>query len=135
MVLGRYNTVERNDTLRAVKAGTYGGRIRAWMGGLGECVADEGNWVSPAGPNLTDCTSANAGQIANARQWCTAEQLANNSPGAWNDQNSLFDVMAVCFYTAQWLLDAVIEGGGEPFPIGLIQNAVGGSMIEQVSGG
>ena len=39
--------------------------------------------------------------------------------------------MAVCFYTAQWLLDAVVAGGGAPFPIGLIQNAVGGSMIEQ----
>ena len=131
MVVGLYNTFERNDTLRAVQAGTYGGRIRAWMGGLGECVADEGNYVSPSGSNLTDCSAAtDGGQIANARQWCTAEQLAV-APGAYNDQNALFDVMAVCFYTAQWLLDAVVAGGGAPFPIGLIQNAVGGSMIEQ----
>ena len=62
------------------------------MGGLGECVADEGNYVAPAGSNLTDCSTAtDGGQIANARQWCTAEQLAV-APGAWNDQNALFDV-------------------------------------------
>ena len=129
MVVGLYNTFERNDTLRAVLAGAYGGRIRTWMGGLGEYVQPEGNWIMPAGPNLTDCTGAAQGRLTNA-QWCTAEALARAS-GAWNDQNMLFDQMAVCFYTAQWLLDKVVAEGGEAFPIGLIQNAIGGTMIEQ----
>ena len=129
MVLGLFNTFERNDTLAAVRSGVYKNKIRTWSGGLGRNVVEEGNWVIPAGPNLTDCSTANAGQLTNG-QWCTAEMLAASS-GATNDQNALFDQMAVCFYTFQWLTDSIVAAGGTPPPFGLVQTAIGGTMIEE----
>jgi hypothetical protein len=66
-------------------------------------------------------------QHSNTHPWKTAKQSIADG-NASSPSYSLFDFSAACFYFAQELTDLLQSGDGV-VPLGMINTAIGGSMV------
>ena len=69
-------------------------------------------------------------QHSNTHPWRSAKDAVNETD---TEQSALLDFSAACWYFAEALTDEFVAAGKTPPTLGLINTAIGGSMIEEWS--
>ena len=136
MQLALVHTFDRNVTYQRIASGKYM-NIRTMQLPERPLADGEGDpFMIP--PHTSEVLSDDCGGGSCASTWVLPDRMANmsikgSSPPSWRMVPVLDSFSAACFYFATELTDIMWSNTtvtGPPVPIGLIETAVGGTMIE-----
>jgi hypothetical protein len=133
MALYMVHAIERNKTYELIRAGKYP-NLYGWSQLDFNGGNAPGSWIMPAAED-NDCFAPTANMNpAGALSWCQVQALALSGSQNTNQQGSDTDAdffSATCLYAGISLTDQFRAAGETPPPIGLMNNAQGGTTVEQ----
>ena len=119
-------TFARNASDADIRAGHYD-NIRFLPSQQRDPTNSSGNWIVPERGPSGSCMQHGRG----AGVWCQGKDLVDRPFRPEQGESDLWEVEALCWYTAAYLTDLMRSRGETPPPLGFIATPEGGTTVEQ----